>query len=74
MISIQKLVYNDELEDIVNKNENIYHETYYVKSRHTLNQVKKLMIKILNLKIVILLKYQIGQKSKKLARHHQDCG
>ena len=68
------MVYNDELEDIVNKHENTYHETCYVKSRHTLNQVKKLMIKILNLEIVILLKYQIGHKSKKLTRHHQDYG
>ena len=48
MTSISKNVYIDKLDDKVNK----YNNTYQ------LTLVKKLMIKILNLKLVILLKYQ----------------
>ena len=45
MTSISKNVFIDKLGDIVNKYNNTYHR-------------KKLLIKILNLKFVILLEYQ----------------
>ena len=63
--SVAKNVYIDKLDDIVNKYDstNTYHRTIKmksvaVKSRHILTLVKKLMMKILNLKLVILLEYQ----------------
>ena len=64
MTSILKNVYIDNLEDIVNKYNNTYHsiikmkpvdvkwETYIDSSK------KKLIIKILNSKLVILVEYQ----------------
>ena len=52
----------DNLDDIVNKHNNVYHRTIKMKpldvKTHILTLVKKLIIKILNLKLVILLKYQ----------------
>ena len=62
-ISISKNVYIDKWDDIVNKYNNIYHNTIKmkpidVKSSTYFDSVKKLMIKILNLKLVILLEYQ----------------
>ena len=55
MTSISKNVYNDKLDDIVNKHNNTYHRTIKmkpvdVKSNH-------LMIKNLNLKLVMLLEH-----------------
>ena len=47
MTSVSKNVYIDKLDDTVN-----------VKSKHILTPVKKLIIKILNLKFLILLEYQ----------------
>ena len=47
MTSLSKNVYIDRLDGIVNKYNNEYHTTY----------IDKLMIKILNLKLVILLEY-----------------
>ena len=50
------------LDDIVNKYNNTYHSTIKMKAvdlkSNTYIHVKKLIIKILNLKLVILLKYQ----------------
>ena len=56
-------MYIDKLDNIVDKYNNTYQRTIKmkavdVKSTHTLTLVKKLMIKILNLKLVILLEYQ----------------
>ena len=51
MTPISQNVYIDKLDDIVNKYNNTYHRTY-IDSR-------KEMIKILNLKLMILLEYQI---------------
>ena len=52
----------DNLDDIINKHNNVYHRTIKMKpldvKTHILTLVKKLIIKILNLKLVILLKYQ----------------
>ena len=53
----------DELDNIVNKYNNTYHSTIKVKpvdvkSNTLLTLVKKLMMKILNLILVILLEYQ----------------
>ena len=53
----------DELANIVNKYNNTYHSTIKVKpvdvkSNTLLTLVKKLMMKILNLILVILLEYQ----------------
>ena len=53
--SISKNVYIDELDDIVNKYHNIYDGTI---KWNLLTLVKKLIIKILNLKLVILLEHQ----------------
>ena len=63
MASISKNVYIDKLDDIVNKYNNTYHITIKMKPvdlkvTHILTLVKKLMIKILNLELVILLEYQ----------------
>ena len=63
MTSISKNVYIDQLDYIVNKYNNTYHRTIKMKpvdvnQTHILNLVKKLIIKILNLKLVILLEYQ----------------
>ena len=53
----------DELDNIVNKYNNTYHSTIKVKpvdvkSNTLLTLVKKLIMKILNLILVILLEYQ----------------
>ena len=59
MTSISKNVYIDKLDDIVNKYNNTYHSTIKMKSidlklNTYISSIKKLMIKILNLKLVIL--------------------
>ena len=60
MISISKNVYIDKLDNIVNKYNNTYHSTSKMKpvdiklNTYILTLVKKLMIKILNLKLVIM--------------------
>ena len=59
MTSISKNVYIDKLDDIVNEYNNTYHRTIKmkpvdVKDIHLLILQKKLMIKILNLKLVIM--------------------
>ena len=63
MTSIWQNVCIDELDNIVNKYNNTYHSTIKVKpvdvtSNTLLTLVKKLMMKILNLILVILLEYQ----------------
>ena len=63
MISISKKMYVDKLDDIVNKDNNIYHRTIKIKpvdvnQVHKFSLVKKLMKKILTLKLMILLEYQ----------------
>ena len=55
MTLISKIVYIDKLDDIVNKCNNIHQ---YVKSNTYIKPSKKLMIKILNSKLVIFLEYQ----------------
>ena len=55
-------MYIDKLDNIVNKYNNTYHSTIKMKpvdvdQTHILTLVKKLMIKILNLKLMILLEY-----------------
>ena len=60
---LSKSVFIDKLDDIVNKCNNTYHSTIKmkpvnVKSSTILTLVKKVIIKILNLKLVILLEYQ----------------
>ena len=59
MTSISKNVYIDKLEDIVNEYNNAYHielklNLLMLKIIHILILIKKLMIKILNLKLVIV--------------------
>ena len=59
MTSISKNVCIDKLDDIVDEYNNTYHTTIKmkpidVKDIHTLILVKKLIIKILNLKLVIV--------------------
>ena len=54
MTSISKNVYIDKLDDIVDEYNNTYHTTIKVKHIHILILIKKLMIKILNLKLVIV--------------------
>ena len=61
--SVSKNVYIDKLDHIVNTYHDTYHSTIKiksvdVKSKHILTLVKTLMIKILNLKLVILLEHQ----------------
>ena len=59
--SLSKNAYIDKLDDIVNKYNNIYHSTIKMKPvdvKLSTYPVKKLMIKILNLKLVTLLQYQ----------------
>ena len=56
-------MYIDKLDDIVNKYNNTYHSTISTSllmenQAHVLTLVKKIMMKILNLKLVILLEYQ----------------
>ena len=67
MTSVSKNVYIFKLDVIVNKYNNMYHST--IKIKHTdvksntltaekINLLKKFIIKILNLKLVILLEYR----------------
>ena len=63
MTPILKNVYIAKLDDIVNKYNNTYHSTYKmkpvdVKPSTYIDSSKEVMIKILNLKLVILLEYQ----------------
>ena len=63
MTSILKNVYIDKLDDIVNKYNNIYYKTIKMKpvdvnSSQVLTLIKKIIKKLLNLKLVIMLKYQ----------------
>ena len=64
MTSVSKNVYVDKLDDIVNKCNNTYHSIIKMKpvnvklNTHILILVKKLMIKIRNLKLVVILVYQ----------------
>ena len=63
MISVSKNVYIDKLDGIVNKYNNTNHSTIKikpidVKSNTYIDSSKKSIIKILNLKIVIMLEYQ----------------
>ena len=56
-------MYIDKLDDTINKYNNSYYSTIKLKpidvnQAHILTLVKKLMAKILNLKLVILLEYQ----------------
>ena len=59
MTSISKNVYIDQLNDIVNEYNNTYHKTIEmkpvdVKDNTYIDFIKKLMIKILNLKLQIM--------------------
>ena len=59
MTSISKNVYIDQLDDIVNEYNNTYHKTIEmklvdVKDNTYIDFIKKLMIKILNLKLQIM--------------------
>ena len=63
MTSRSKNVYNDKLDDIVNKYNTTYHSTIKmkpvdVKSSTYISSSKKIMMKVLTLKLVILLEYQ----------------
>ena len=60
MTLITRNMYIYKLDDIVNKYSNIYHSTIKMKSvqAHISTTVKELMMKMLNLKLVILLQYQ----------------
>ena len=57
-----KNVYFDKLDDKVNKYNNTYHRTTKMKpvyiQAYILTLIKKLIMKILNLKVLILLEYQ----------------
>ena len=72
MTSVSKNVYFDKLNDTINKCNNTYHGTIKmkpvdIKLNTYIKLVKKLVIKILNLKMVILLEYQnIKHLSKRL--------
>ena len=59
MTSISKNVYIDKLDDIVDEYNNTYHTAIKMsKIKHTLILIKKLIIRILNLKLVIMKEYQ----------------
>ena len=63
MTSVSKNVYIDKLDDIVKTYNNTYHNTIKmklvdVKSNTYTDSSKELIIKILNLKLMILLEYQ----------------
>ena len=66
MTSVSKNVYIDKLDDIIYKYKDTYHSTIKMKAVEVKSNtyldcskvVKKLMIKILNLKLVIMLEYQ----------------
>ena len=60
MTSVSKNVYIDKLDDIVNENNNTYHKTIKMKrvdvkdNIYILILLKTLMIKILNLRLVVM--------------------
>ena len=62
MTSISKNLYIDKLDDIVNEYNNTYNRTIKIKlmlkTIHIVLLIKKLMIKILNLKLAIMSEYQ----------------
>ena len=63
MTSISKNVYIDKLDDIANEYNNTYHRTIKIKLVDIKNYIyidssKTLMIKIPNLKLVIMLEFQ----------------
>ena len=58
MTSISKNVYIDKLHDIVNKQDNTKLNPLMLNQSHILSLVNKLIIKILNFKLVILVEYQ----------------
>ena len=61
MTSISKIVCFDKLEDMVNKYDNIYHITTKMKPHDVKISTlltNRLMIKILNFKLVMLLEYK----------------
>ena len=64
MTSTSKNVYIDKLDDIVNKCNNTYHRIMKMKpvdvkpSTYILTLIKKIIGKVLNLKLVIMLEYQ----------------
>ena len=63
MTSVSKNVYIDKVDDIEDKYKDTYHSTTNMKpvdlnETHILTLVKKLKIKILNLKLLILTEYQ----------------
>ena len=63
MTSVSKNDYINKLDDIINKYNNTYHGIIKMKladvnQTHILNLVKKLMIKIQNLKLVIPLEFR----------------
>ena len=58
MTLVLKNVYIDKLHDIINRCSNSYYNTFKMKPvdvRHILTLVKKITIKIQNLKLVIIL-------------------
>ena len=62
MTSISKNVYIDKIDNVVNKCNNSYYNTNKMKpvdlkKKHILTLIKKLIIKILDLKLVTLLEY-----------------
>ena len=62
MTSIPKNVYINKLDDIMNKYNNKYHRTMKmkpvdVKSNNYIDLIKKIIRKVLNLKLVIILEY-----------------
>ena len=63
MTSISKNVYINKLDNIFNKYNNTYHRTIKIKpvnvksSTHILTLIKKIIRKVLNLKLVIMLEY-----------------
>ena len=59
MTSISKYIYIDELDDIVDKYNNTYHITIKMKPVHVKsNKYFDVMIKIQNLRLLIVLEYQ----------------
>ena len=61
MTAASKNVYIDKLDDIVDEHNSIYHKTIILKPidvKDNLTLIKMLMIKILNLKLVIMLEYE----------------
>ena len=63
MTSIPKNVYIHKLDDIMNKYNNTYHrkmkmKSVDVKSNNYIDLIKKIIRKVLNLKLVIILEYQ----------------